>query len=178
MYKHNDLLGKRFGRLIVVGVSGRTKDRHILWRCLCDCGNETSVCSKDLTSGHTVSCGCYCKERTSEARRKHGGVGDRSHVERLYKVWVAMRKRCNTPTDKSYKYYGAKGVTVCKEWDDYATFKEWAYKNGYDESAERGACTIDRINPFGNYEPSNCRWITMEEQRQNTRKKHKDGDGE
>ena len=60
-------------------------------------------------------------------------------------------------------------VSVCDEWKDYFVFKEWAYSHGYDEDAPRGECTIDRINPFGNYEPSNCRFVDMKIQQLNKR---------
>ena len=69
-----------------------------------------------------------------------------------------MKSRCNNSNDSSYKYYGAKGIKVCKEWSYFKDFKEWAFKNNYQEGL-----TIDRINPIGNYEPDNCRWITSTE---------------
>ena len=76
---------------------------------------------------------------------------------------------CENSNHRDYKLYGAKGVTVCEEWHDYTVFKEWTLKNGYNENAEKGECTIDRINPYGNYEPSNYRWVSMEVQRKNKR---------
>ena len=81
-----------------------------------------------------------------------------------------MIRRCETSTDKEYKYYGAKGVAVCEAWHDYILFKKWALDNGYDENAKYGDCTIDRINPNGNYEPSNCRWVDMKTQNNNKTK--------
>lgn len=165
MYKFNDLVGKQFGRLTVLEQNGRTKDRHILWKCECDCGNITNVSSRDLKSGHTKSCGCLQKDVISTIRFKHG---DRDG--RLYSVWKTMKKRCENENYKSFQWYGAKGVSVCEEWQDYITFKEWATQNGYDENADYGQCTIDRIDPYGNYEPSNCRWVSMAEQAKNKRK--------
>ena len=165
MYKYNDLTGNKFGSLLVVNNVGKTKDRHLLWRCLCDCGNTVDVSSRDLTTGHTKSCGCLQKDKVSKIRYIHG---DRD--ARLYSVWKTMKKRCENPTCKSYQYYGAKGVSVCDEWHNYSIFREWAYQNGYDDSAEKYKCTIDRINPFGNYEPSNCRWVDMKVQNNNKRR--------
>ena len=69
----------------------------------------------------------------------------------------------------SYKNYGAKGVKVCEEWDSFEVFHDWAYANGYDESAEFGECTIDRIDPFGDYCPENCRWVSAKVQATNKR---------
>lgn len=165
----NDLTGKVFSRLTVLRENGRTKDRHILWLCRCECGNTVNVSSRDLRSGHTKSCGCLCRDQVSAARKKHGASGNHTNIERLYKVWISMRKRCNNPKDKSYKYYGALGVRVCEEWNSYQAFKVWALNNGYDENAPHGECTIDRINPFDDYTPNNCRWVNMMVQSHNKR---------
>ena len=101
---------------------------------------------------------------------KYNSRENAHHKDRLHHIWVAMRSRCNSKTNTSYRNYGAKGVSVCAEWDDYEAFKKWAYANGYDDKAKYGVCTIDRINPYGNYEPSNCRWISNAEQQKNKRK--------
>lgn len=164
MYNFNDLSNKKFNYLTVIKQCGRSKDRHIIWECVCDCGNIVKVSSNQLTTGHTKSCGCIQKESVRKSRYVHG---DRD--SRLYSVWKSMKKRCENPNCKSYKYYGAKGVRVCKEWHDYSAFKEWALSHGYDENADRGKCTIDRINPYGNYEPNNCRWVGMDVQNKNKR---------
>lgn len=164
MYKFNDLTGMVFGRLKVIEQNGRTSDRHILWKCKCECGKFTNVSSRELRSGKTKSCGCLQKDKIREIRYRHG---DRN--SRLYSVWKTMKKRCENKNCKSYKWYGAKGVSVCDEWHDYLAFKRWALDNGYDEKAKRGECTIDRINPYGDYEPSNCRWVSMVEQARNKR---------
>jgi len=66
-----------------------------------------------------------------------------------------MKQRCNNPNDPAYEWYGAKGIKVCDEWHDFVPFMEWALENGYEEGL-----TIDREDSDGDYEPSNCRWIT------------------
>ena len=81
---------------------------------------------------------------------------------KLYSIWNEMRCRCNNPNDKNYKRYGAKGISVCEEWSNFRNFYPWAFANGYQEGL-----SIDRIDPTGNYEPSNCRWITLKEQQRN-----------
>ena len=81
-----------------------------------------------------------------------------------------MMARCNNPNVKAYKNYGGRGISVCEEWsgeNGYENFYLWAMSHGYDENAERGDCTIDRINNNGNYEPSNCRWVDMKVQNNN-----------
>lgn len=166
MGKFIDLTGKRFGRLKVIEKIGYDKNYRVLWRCKCECGNETITRSENLNSGNTKSCGCLQRDETISASTTHGG-----YYERLYNVWRAMKSRCNNPNSNRYQYYGARGITVCDEWaNSYATFREWALANGYDENAPRGVCTIDRIDVDGNYEPSNCRWV---DNRTNARNKQK-----
>lgn len=95
---------------------------------------------------------------TMKIYKLHGGA-----KTKLYRVWCAMKKRCNCPQDPAYSYYGGKGVKVCSEWEnDFSAFREWAYKNGY-----KDGLSIDRIDVNGNYEPSNCRWVTMKTQANN-----------
>lgn len=89
----------------------------------------------------------------------HGGYGTR-----LYRIWKGVLSRCRNESSTDYKWYGAKGVTVCEEWNEYVNFRDWAISNGYKDDL-----TIDRIDPFGNYEPSNCRWATIKEQNFNKR---------
>ena len=87
---------------------------------------------------------------------------------RLYRVWQEMKNRCNNPNSKCYKNYGQKNIKVCEEWENnYSTFYKWAMENGYDEKAKRGVYTLDRINVNGNYEPKNCRFLTIREQQNN-----------
>lgn len=91
----------------------------------------------------------------------------RSENGRLYQIWLNMRYRCNAVTHKHYEDYGGRGITYCKEWEEFEPFYEWAIHNGYEDNL-----TLDRINNDGNYEPSNCRWITIEEQQKNRRYNH------
>lgn len=84
-----------------------------------------------------------------------------SHT-RLHNIWLSMRQRCEKPKCTGYSKYGRKGIRVCAEWESFDVFKDWAQNNGYSESL-----TIDRINPHGNYEPSNCRWVSQKVQQNN-----------
>lgn len=171
-----DMTGRRFGRLTVVQRNGISRNKEALWLCKCDCGNEVTVNGCNLRHGGTQSCGCYNKDRSSEANSqkvKHNGYGTR-----LYNVWIAMKVRCLTPTHKNYKDYGGRGITICQEWqNDFGCFRDWAMANGYDPTAPRSQCTIDRIDVDGNYEPSNCRWVSMKVQGSNKRvQKNKKGE--
>ena len=161
-----EISGQKFGRLTAVKRLEKSDKAGFIWECLCDCGNVINVSVKMLRSGNTKSCGCLRDEKISLVNKKHG----ESKKSRLYGVWVGIRQRCNDPSHKSYKNYGGRGIRVCDEWNDFMTFKDWAIRNGYDESAEYGDCTIDRIDVNGNYEPSNCRWVDMKIQACNKRK--------
>lgn len=93
----------------------------------------------------------------------HGGA-----ATRLYSVWRGMHSRCYQKSHNCYKYYGARGITICDEWlHDFGAFREWAMANGYDENAPRGQCTIDRIDNDKGYSPDNCRWVDMKVQAKN-----------
>ena len=154
-------IGERYGRLIVlepVKVPGKS---HTQWRCRCDCGKETVVCSAyHLTSGNTKSCGCFAIDDRRERHYKHGGKGTR-----LYNIWKNARQRCRNPKTPDYKLYGARGIQFSPVWDDFSVFREWALANGYSEEL-----TLDRIDPDGNYCAENCRWSTWAEQRHNQRR--------
>lgn len=162
MPKLIDLTGQRFGRLTVVDRCGCTSDGHSAWLCKCDCGKTSVVNGRYLTHGNTTSCGCFHKEMLSKRSTTHRKV----HT-RLYSIWTNMISRCTNEKVPCYHCYGGRGITVCDEWkNDFMTFYEWAMANGYADNL-----TIDRADNDGNYEPSNCRWITMKEQSQNRRKR-------
>lgn len=160
-------VGQRFGRLVVLERAddattpkGQTMIRY---KCRCDCGNEKIINKCHLVSGKIVSCGCFHKEQFGNSRRKHG----LSHKERLYSLWLNMKDRCYNKNNSHYNSYGGRGIVVCDEWkNDYISFRNWCISNGYKEEIResgRNNLTIDRIDVNGNYEPSNCRFLTNKE---------------
>lgn len=153
-----NLIGEKYGRLTVVSrAPSRPPLRKAFWHCLCDCGRECITSTNALTTGNTKSCGCIAREGTRYTHRQT--------KTRLYSIWMNMKMRCHNPRNNNYRSYGAKGVSVCDEWrNSFETFRDWALSNGYNEEL-----TIDRINPYGNYHPDNCRWATRDEQQRNKR---------
>lgn len=155
-----DISGKRYGRLVAIEPVGKNKKGLTLWRCKCDCGNEKITTVTMLNAGKTSSCGCYQHERRVINATKHG-----KRNTRQYTIWFHMKERCYNPKCREYRFYGARGVEMCKEWlNDFKSFYDWSLKNGYQDNL-----TIDRIDFYGNYEPNNCRWITIQEQQCNRR---------
>ena len=142
-----DIYGQRFGRLTALRRSssvrtlgGQLKQR---WVCVCDCGTEVIVRSQPLRNGSTRSCGCLQRE----ARIRHG-----QHKHPLYSIWKGMLDRCNNPFSKDFERYGARGISVCKRWENPSCF----FSDIGTRPSERH--TLDRKNNDGDYEPGNVRW--------------------
>lgn len=137
----------------------RNERSQIICKCKCICGHESIVPLYKLKSNRIKSCGCMRNELISKSKRKHG-----EWQTLLYSKWSGMKRRCNNKNDSHYESYGGRGIKVCKEWDDYEVFAEWAKMNNYSKNM-----TIDRIDLDKDYTPDNCRWIPMEEQPKNKR---------
>lgn len=170
MSKVYDLVGQRFGRLVVLEKETqdipKTSKPCVWWKCKCNCGNIVIVTTTRLVTGVTKSCGCYRADVSAKRLTTHG----HGHRERLYGVWSTMKQRCYYAGSPSYKNYGAIGITVCDEWlHDYDAFRSWALSNGYDETAKRGKFTVDRIDSSKGYSPDNCRLVDMQVQNSNKR---------
>jgi hypothetical protein len=159
--KANDLAGQRFGRLTAMHPVSK-KYGAIFWLCKCKCGSESVVRGSGLKSGMTQSCGCWKRESAAARMTKLLTIHGMCETSE-YSIWKAMRKRCTNKNDKYYFLYGGRGITVCKRWDDFANFyTDMGLKPTQGHS-------IDRIDSYGNYEKSNCRWATTKEQARNKR---------
>lgn len=167
------LVGRRFGRLLVLRDSGK---RHktsggTLWLCQCDCGKTKLAMSCDLNKGCLKSCGCLYFEMHDAGliNRKHGATSKHATpaLRRTYTSWQSMQLRCSNPAFENY--YGK--VTVCDRWKG-----EHGFENFLTDMGERPQdCTLDRKNPFNNYEPSNCAWATRDIQALNQKRYYTDG---
>lgn len=163
-----NLTNQRFGRLIALEMEPKRRvspsgNSRVIWKCQCDCGNICYVPANNLRKGTAKSCGCYRSERGKNMLTLHG-LGNC----RLNTIWHGMRTRCTNPKDYHFKRYGAKGIKVCDEWmNNFEAFYEWSVSHGY-----RDDLSIDRINPYGDYEPNNCRWVDNITQQNNKTNNH------
>ena len=155
----SDLIGQRFGKLVVIAKaeSYRSPKGSVAscWLCQCDCGSEPFVVRRDsLTTGNTRSCGCLHHDLAI-----HHGTGTR-----LYQTYRNMMNRCYRKDTDSYPLYGGVGIGVCDEWrGDFAAFREWAMANGYTDEL-----TIERKDNSKDYSPDNCEWATTKQQSNHT----------
>jgi hypothetical protein len=161
-----DLSGLIVGRLTVLEKDGfrltAQQRKDTVWRCLCSCGNTVFVRQSKLRvkTSPTRSCGCL---RDDLSRlRKNGYIHGESKTL-LYGLWHGIKDRCKNMYGEKNKHYKGKGIKVCDEWaSSYLVFREWALANGY-----KKGLSLDRIDGNKNYEPSNCRFVTMEVQQNN-----------
>lgn len=154
-----NMTGQRFGRL-VCNKPGKSCKSGRYWICTCDCGKQTEALRGNLINGNVSSCGCFGNET-----RKTNGLKTFRHGHSIiksttYTTWEAMRQRCNNPNNDWYHRYGGRGIKICQRWDSFEMFLS-------DMGERPEGKTLDRINPDGNYEPSNCQWATPLEQSNN-----------
>lgn len=168
----DEVIGQVFGKLTaieeVLPVYHKTgrKLRHFL--CSCACGKEVVVWIHNLRRGNSTSCGC-----------KKAETHDRNRVpkerKRLRTVWHCMKGRCCIKNNKRYPNYGGRGITVCEEWYDFEVFYNWFLSEQQKVNVDNPS--IERIDPSGNYEPSNCTVISRPDQSRNKRKFSKNTSG-
>lgn len=155
-----DIIGTRFGRLVVCEGAGKDIE-GLRWLCLCDCGTAKVVSGKHLRRGAIRSCGCLRKE-TSRAvglKVQHG-----QSLTPEYRAWRNAKDRCHNPRNRQFANYGARGIVVAAEWRD--SFEAFYAHVGARPSSSH---SIDRINNDLGYEPGNVRWVIQKVQARNRR---------
>jgi hypothetical protein len=139
-----NLVGQRFGKLVVVKLTRKSGFRA--WECRCDCGGRSIASAGLLRSGKPRSCGCGVGERTAAANLTHGQT--RTHA---YNSWLAMRQRCENPRHPNFRTFGGRGIKVCKRWRRFENFLA-------DMGPGKKGLLCMRIDWDKNYSPSNCQW--------------------
>ncbi len=139
---------------------GSSRRRALLCRCIC--GKTKIVLQQSLHSGKSLSCGCGVISRGNTRIP----IGQHIVESPVYVTWRNMLLRCYKKDNIAYRHYGGRGISVCHEWRNaFREFERWALANGYSP-----LLSLDRRNNDGNYEPSNCRWVTKKQQARNTRR--------
>lgn len=161
-----EIIGKKFNRLTILRFSHKDKWNDKMFECECECGNKIIAIGSHVKNGKIKSCGCLRRDKAKQT--KHGLC-----YSRIYRVWAGLKDKCSNKNNINYVYYGARGIKIYKEWNDsFESFYQWAINNGHKEEILTNGInkwTIDRIDNNGNYEPSNCRWVDMNQQSKNKR---------
>lgn len=152
-------IGTKFTRLTVLSKEDSRKG-HTMYRCLCDCGTEKIIRGSALLCKNTSSCGCLNSELAAKWGRDSATHKMSKSPE--FNSWRHLIARCYNKKNAKYKNYGARGIKVCDRWLN--SFENFFSDMGKKPSSNH---SIDRRDNDGNYEPSNCRWGTMQQQASN-----------
>lgn len=151
-----NLIGMKFGRLIVQKLFGYTQKQRTVWECKCDCGAIIHVETAPLKRQHTRSCGCLQKEIATKRPITHGLT-----YTSEYRTYYNAKQRCENSKFLEYENYGGRGIQF-----KFSSFEDFFSCMGLKPTSQH---TLDRINNNGHYERGNVRWATRSEQNLNKR---------
>lgn len=152
-----DLTGQAFDRLTVLRFAGYRKRWLAYWTCVCQCGTVKDIIAGTLTHRTARSCGCLVRDTNRQRMTIHGHSGTPE-----YYTWKLMLARCEDPRTKGYRYYGARGITVCEAWH---TFDNFFADMGPRPSPHH---SIERLQSTEGYHAANCIWFPVHLQQRNT----------
>jgi hypothetical protein len=162
-YNRLNMEGMRYGRVVAIRECGKSSSGDLKWLFKCDCENEFIANGYHVRTGKVISCQKCSAERVRKASIKHGESNSPE-----FSIWTGIKSRCYNKSTKAYKNYGGRGITICNRWLE--SFDNFLSDMGRKPSAKH---SIERINNDGNYEPNNCRWVTIEKQANNKRNNRK-----
>ena len=159
MNKPLDLIGKRYGRLLVISRQENNRHGQTKWLCLCDCGKHATPNGRALVAGHSQSCGCISAEKITLVNKTHGKTRSKE-----YNSWRGMKERCTNPNNSHYHLYGERGISYCEDWELFENF----YR-------DMGDCPegyqLERCDVNLGYSKDNCIWDDKTQQAFNIRLK-------
>lgn len=159
---HKNKIGMKFDMLTIIGYGKRDKNNLMLYECQCECGNIKWYRLEDLKKlKHQKSCGCSLIRINAKAKKEY-----RFLEKEILSRYNGIKQRCYNENSKSYKWYGAKGITMCDEWLDYFDkFYDWCIENGFKKElhiSKNELCIDKGIEPHI-YSPETCKFVTIEE---------------
>lgn len=150
-------VGMTFNRLTCDSVFWKDGATTAYGRFTCKCGKPYEGKLANVINGNTKSCGCLGAEALAARNVKHGMARTK-----IYDIWSAMMSRCHNPSNKRYRDYGGRGITVTEEWHQFSKF--------YSDMGERPVGkSLDRMDNSVGYSKENCTWVTSEDQASNKR---------